>query len=405
MKSLTERRWASVATGAALFAAIFLVRAAVGTLGDAISFLYVVPVVLIATSCGTRAGLLAGAAAFVLASLGGLFMNLTTTPLGYVNRAVVFLFIGGLTGRFATTMRDLEAESARHFDLSLDMISIVGFDGCFKRVNPAFERTLGYRPEELVGRPFLDFVHSGDRERTEREAASLSDGAKTVQFQNRYLAKDGEVRWLEWTSIPLLEEGLIYGVARDITDRKALEQELEQLSQRDPLTGLFNRRRFEEELRRQLAYTRRYGRGGALLVIDLDRFKQINDELGHAAGDEALREVARVLSDNLRASDTIGRNGDDAVVARLGGDEFVVLLPEADEAGATAVAERLAATLRRSALTIDGHRLQLRISVGIALFDEYGLPGEQELFAAADRAMYVVKAGGGGGANLAAVSG
>ena len=126
---------------------------------------------LVATSCGTRAGLLAGAVAFVLASLGGLFMDLPTTPLGYVNRAVVFLFIGGLTGRFATTLRDLEAESARHFDLSLDMISIAGFDGCFKSVNPAFERTLGYRPEELVGRPFLDFVHPDDREKTEREAA------------------------------------------------------------------------------------------------------------------------------------------------------------------------------------------------------------------------------------------
>jgi PAS domain S-box-containing protein len=209
----------------------------------------------------------------------------------------VYVFIGGLTGRFATTTRTLEAESARHFDLSLDMISIAGFDGRFKSVNPAFERTLGYRPDELVGRPFLDFVHPDDREKTEREAVSLADGAKTLQFQNRYLAKDGAVRWLEWTSMPLRDEGLIYGVA--------------------------NRRRFEEELRRQLAYTRRYGRGGALLMIDLDRFKQINDRLGHAAGDEALREVARVLS-------------------------------------------------------------------------------EEELLAAADRAMYLAKAGGGGGAKLAA---
>lgn len=88
-------------------------------------------------------------------------------------------------------------------------------------VNPGFERALGYRPEELVGRPFLDFVHPDDREKTEREAASLSDGVSTVQFQNRYFAKDGEVLWLEWTSIPLPDEGLIYGVARDVTERKA----------------------------------------------------------------------------------------------------------------------------------------------------------------------------------------
>lgn len=331
-------------------------------------------------------------------------MDLPVTTLGYLNRAIVYLFVGGLTGRFATTLRNLEAESARHFDLSLDMISTVGFDGRFKRVNPAFERTLGYRPEELVGRPFLDFVHPEDREKTEREAASLADGTETVLFQNRYLDKDGEVHWMEWASIPLPDEGLIYGVARDVTDRKALEQELEALSQRDPLTGLFNRRRFEEALRHQLAYTRRYGKGGALLMIDLDRFKQINDELGHAAGDRALCEVARVLSDNLRGSDMLARDSTN-VVARLGGDEFVALLPEADAGGAELVAARLATAVAEAPLRIDGRSIELRISIGVATFDEHGIPGERELLAAADRAMYVAKAGGGGGAKLAAPPG
>jgi diguanylate cyclase (GGDEF)-like protein/PAS domain S-box-containing protein len=404
MSLLTERRWVAVVVAAFLFVAIFIARATVGALGDAISFLYVIPVVLVATSFGTRAGLLAGGVAFFLSSLGTLIEGLPITALGYVNRAVVYLFIGGLTGRFATTLRTLEAESARHFDLSLDMISTVGFDGRFKRVNPAFERVLGYRPGELVGRPFLDFVYPDDREKTEREAASLSDGATTVQFQNRYFAKDGEVLWLEWTSMPLLGEGLIYGVARDVTERKALEQELERLSQHDPLTGLFNRRRFEEALRHQLAYTRRYGNGGALLMIDLDRFKQINDDHGHAVGDRALCEVAQVLSDNLRASDTLARDVD-PVVARLGGDEFVALLPEANGAGATAAAERLAEALSAAPLKVDGRDVELQISIGVATFDEHGLPGEEELLAAADRAMYLAKAGGGGGAKLAASPG
>jgi PAS domain S-box-containing protein len=410
---LTERRRHTVALGTCLFVAVFVARAVFGTLGDAISFLYVIPVVLVATTAGARAGLLAGCVAFALSSIGTLMADLPVTALGYANRAVVYLFVGGLTGRFATTLRALEAESARHFDLSLDMISTAGFDGRFKSVNPAFERALGYRPDELVGRPFLDFVHPDDREKTEREAASLADGAKTVQFQNRYFAKDGEIRWMEWTSIPLQDEGLIYGVARDVTDRKELEQELERLSQRDPLTGLFNRRRFEEELRQQLAYTRRYGRGGALLMIDLDRFKQINDEFGHAAGDRALCDVAWALSDNLRASDTLARDSaapgmgyeaDDeggAVVARLGGDEFVALLPEADAAGASAAAERLAEAVSGTPLEIDGRQVELRVSIGVATFDEYGLPGEVDLMAAADRAMYVAKAGG-GGAKLAA---
>jgi len=410
MKLLVNRPGVNVAIAAMLFAAIFVARATVGTLGDAISFLYVIPVVLVAVSLGTRAGLAAGLVAFALSTVGTLIEGLPVTPLGYVNRAVVYLFIGGLTGRFATALRALQAESARHFDLSLDMISTVGFDGRFKSVNPAFERTLGYRPDELVDRPFMDFVHPDDRERTKREAASLAEGARTVQFQNRYFAKDGSVRWMEWTSIPLQDEEIIYGVARDVTERKELERELERLSQHDPLTGLFNRRRFEEELRRQLAYTRRYGRGGALLMIDLDRFKQINDELGHASGDRALCHVSEILRDNLRAGDTLARDGVDpgaeaeAVVARLGGDEFVALLPEADAAGAAAAAERLAETVARAPLDVDGREVELRISIGVATFDEHGLPGEIDLMAAADRAMYVAKAGG-GGAKLAAPAG
>lgn len=401
MQVLTERRGTALAVAAAYFAAVFIARATFGTLGDAISFLYVIPVVLIATAFGTKGGLLAGGVAFLLSVSGTLIDGLPITALGYANRAIVYLFVGGLTGRFATSLRALEAESARHFNLSLDMICIAGFDGCFKHVNPAFERCLGYRPEELVGRPFLDFVHPADRELTEREAAAIPDGNGTVHFRNRYLDKGGAVHWLEWASAPFPDEGLIYAVARDVTERRALEQELERLSQHDSLTGLFNRRRFEEELRRQLAYTRRYGDGGALLMMDLDRFKQINDELGHAAGDEALRHVAELLSDNLRASDTVARDVD-PTVARLGGDEFVALLPEADAAGAEAVAERLAIAIGETALEVDGREIELRVSIGVATFDGDGIPAEQELLAAADRAMYLAKASGGDGAKLAA---
>jgi PAS domain S-box-containing protein len=409
LTTLIERHRVVVAVTAALFAAIFVARVTFGTLADALSFLYVIPVVLIAISFGVRGGLVAGLVAFGLSTAGALLDGAPTTVLGYVNRGLVYLFVGGLTGHFAASLRALEAESARHFNLSLDMICTADFDGNFTSVNPAFERTLGYGMDDLVGRQFLDFVHPDDRKRTEAEAASLAEGAKTVQFQNRYFAKDGEIHWLEWTSIPLPDEEIIYGVARDVTERKALERELQRLSHHDSLTGLFNRRRFEEELRRQLAYTRRYGSGGALLVIDVDRFKQINDTLGHAAGDRALCAVAELLRDNLRGSDVIARDPDlpipvdhgdsggpdpAAVLARLGGDEFVVLLPEVDEEGAQAAAERLTTAVSESSLRVDGHDVKLKISVGVALFDEYGRPGERDLLAAADRAMYEVKAAG-----------
>jgi len=386
-------------SAAVLFAAIFALRATVGSVGDAISFLYVVPVVIVAVSGGMRAGLVAGAVGFALSALGSIVGHLPVSPLGYVNRALVYLFIGGLVGRFADRQRALEAERARHFNLSLDMICTAGFDGLFKSVNPAFEKTLGYREEDLVGHAFLEFVHPEDRERTEEEAAGLAGGRNTVQFQNRYFDKEGNVRWLEWASVPVPEEEIIYGVARDVTDRKALERELERLSRHDSLTGLLNRRSFDEALEHQLAYTRRYGEGGAVLIIDLDRFKQINDELGHAIGDEALRHVARVLDSNLRQSDTVARDAE-GLLARLGGDEFAVLLPEADEAGAEAVAMRLVEALDASPLAIDGVELQLGISVGAALFDADGCPPTKDLLIAADRAMYVAKAAGGGGAVL-----
>jgi diguanylate cyclase (GGDEF)-like protein len=247
----------------------------------------------------------------------------------------------------------------------------------------------------MVGRPFLDFVHPEDRERTEKEAAALSDGESTIQFQNRYLDSAGELHWLEWASVPLGDEHVIYAVARDVTERKALEDELERLSQRDPLTGLFNRRSFDEALDRQLAYTRRYGSGGAVLVIDLDRFKQINDEFGHDVGDEALCRVAEVLDSNLRQSDAVGRHAE-GVVGRIGGDEFAVLLPEADAAAADAVATRLVSAIAASPLAVEGREAKLAISVGAALFDGEGCPQAKELMAAADRAMYVAKASGGG---------
>jgi diguanylate cyclase (GGDEF)-like protein/PAS domain S-box-containing protein len=395
------RRREAIAAAAALFAAIFVLRTTVGTLADAISFLYVVPVVVVAVSLGMRAGLAAGGVAFCLSSLSALMADQPTSLLGYFNRATVFLFIGALVGRFAADLRALEAESARFFDLSRDMICIAGFDGYFKRVNPAFERTLGYSAKELLGRPFAEFVHPDDRESTDGEAAAIRGGnGGAMHFQNRYIDKEGGVHWIEWTSVGIPDEDLIYAVARDVTDRKVLEQELELRSRSDPLTGVANRRSFDEALEGQLAHARRYGKGGALLIVDLDGFKQINDEFGHTAGDEALRAVARVLAANLRETDTVGRDVG-GLVARLGGDEFALLLPEADAAGAEAVGARLVAAIEAEPLPLGDRKVRLGISVGAATFDEKGRPTAGELLAAADRAMYVVKAGGGGGTSLA----
>jgi len=304
-----------------------------------------------------------------------------------------------VAGRLARGLRRAEAASARRLKLSLDMICVAGLDGRIRSVNPAFERALGYREEELFGRSLVDFVHPDDREPTEAGAAAIPSGVGPVRFQSRWFGKQGEVHWLDWRSATFPDEGLIYAVARDVTDRRELELELERLAQRDPLTGVFNRRRFDEELSVRLSDARRHRRGGALLLIDLDRFRSINDELGHAAGDLALCEVARVLDENTRGSDAVGR-GFDGMVARVGGDEFAVLLAEAGPVEAAAVGERLVAALEATDLTVEGSPVPLAVSVGVAPFDARDARAE-ELLARADQAMYVVKAGGGGGAGQA----
>jgi len=121
---------------------------------------------------------------------------------------------------------DLKA-SSRHFDLSSDMVCTAGFDGIFRKVNATWTETLGWSEEELCSRPFVEFVHPDDRERTERESAALAQGGVTVDFTNRYATKDGGWRWIDWRAMANLEVGLIYASARDVTDRMALNVALE----------------------------------------------------------------------------------------------------------------------------------------------------------------------------------
>ncbi|HEX4464608.1 MAG TPA: sensor domain-containing diguanylate cyclase [Solirubrobacterales bacterium] len=305
-----------------------------------------------------------------------------------------------MTWRPVKDLRALRDESERFLELSGELICVAGFDGYFKRVNSAFERILGYSREELLSRPFVEFVHADDRYEIEVEETDISvDGRAAVQFQNRYLDKEGGVHWIEWTSVGVPEEERIYAVGRDVTDRKILEQQLELRSRSDPLTGMLNRRSFDESLAAQLAHARRYKRSGALLIADLDRFKQINDEFGHAAGDEALRMVSRVLAENLRETDLVGRD-EGGLVARLGGDEFGLLLPETDAVGAEAVGERLVAALAAEPLAVGEREVRLGVSIGAVTFGPGEVRSAEELLAAADRAMYVVKAAGGGGASI-----
>jgi len=117
----------------------------------------------------------------------------------------------------------------RFFDLSIDMLCVLGFNGTFKRLNPAWERTLGFTIEELTSRPFLEFVHPDDRERTLNQNRDVRGGGQALSFENRYLCKDGSFRWLRWNATPDAAQQLIYSVARDVTAAKQAECERERL--------------------------------------------------------------------------------------------------------------------------------------------------------------------------------
>src|SRR4051794_9352959 len=183
---------------------------------------------------------------------------------------------------------------------------------------------------------------------------------------------------------------------RHSVERRRSEERLEHMADHDPLTGLLNRRRLEEELERHSERVRRYGPEGALLVLDLDHFKHVNDSLGHRAGDELIVTVSRLLQARLRSSD---------LVARLGGDEFALLLPKADAAAARKVAEDVLAAVREHTLPSNGSMRRTTASIGIALFDEEGTAGGNDVLVSADLAMYDAKEAGRDGIAFVSASG
>jgi serine/threonine-protein kinase len=131
-----------------------------------------------------------------------------------------------VTGHLEAVLRRAERDLVRFFELSLDLFCIAGLDGYFRRVNSNFSRVLGYSEKELVSRPFLEFVHPEDQERTLGEMAKLREGLPVIRFCNRYRDVRGEYRWFEWTAKAIPEEGVIFAVARDVTERVGLEEQL-----------------------------------------------------------------------------------------------------------------------------------------------------------------------------------
>lgn len=255
------------------------------------------------------------------------------------------------------------------------------------RCNPAYERLMGYTPETLVGKPC---PHPRPEELAESVAGVEPPAAHSDHREGEITAEraDGE-RFPAWMTINTVrdEAGMISHyvvVVADISSRKRWEQQLRHEATHDPLTGLPNRTLLMDRLTVALARARRNQARLAVLFVDLDNFKPINDELGHRYGDLVLRELAQRMQDTVRETDT---------VARIGGDEFVILLPDvADEAAMTAVADALLAVIPQP-IDILGHTCRVTGSIGISRYPQDAADAEN-LLALADSAMYAAKAAG-----------
>ena len=317
---------------AAAFAVITVWRHANPEPGMGIGFLYVIPISLLAVRYGFSGGYLAAALASALTVFWGETATVEMGGSGYVVRAVAFFSVATVVAWQMRRRGELQGEADRWFSISDELCCVADFEGYFTRVNEAWSRHLGYTEAELLGQPFVAFVHPDDIEKTNAEAAGLGAAgpAATINFENRYRAKDGGWHWLLWSSRS--DGTAIYAAARDITERKQLEARLHEIAHHDDLTNLPNRRAWEGRARDELARARRGPHDLAVVMLDLDHLKEVNDSGGHAAGDDLLRAAAGAWSGAIRDVDFL---------ARLGGDEFGLLLPSADSAAADHVVARM----------------------------------------------------------------
>ncbi|MBN1528028.1 MAG: PAS domain S-box protein [Thermoleophilaceae bacterium] len=223
---LDLKRRGVLAIAGLLFAVVMALRIASENPHDFVTLLFTVPIALIAIELGLAWAF--GAATFALALFGlwaAAWASAAPSALDYISRGVTFLAIGGVVGALAGRLRRVSAEADRFWELSSDLLCTSGLDGVFTRMNPAWEATVGWTEEELCSRPFIDFVHPDDRERTIAETASLAEGYRTVNFHNRYECKDGSYRHLMWSSVSVPADNIIYGIARDITATVAAQEE------------------------------------------------------------------------------------------------------------------------------------------------------------------------------------
>jgi diguanylate cyclase (GGDEF)-like protein/PAS domain S-box-containing protein len=284
-------------------------------------------------------------------------------------------------------LRDHQARFKAAFGTTPIGMSLIDMEGRWLEVNDALCRITGYSRAQLVATTLEAITQPEDVELDAQQMRDLLAGEiSSYQVEKRYRHAWDHYFWVLVTTSLVSDDRnralYVISQVQDISERKELARRLEHLIDHDFLTGLLNGRRFEAEVAEELQRATRYGSGGAVLMIDLDNFKEVNDAFGHLAGDDLLRGVTGALRHRIRQTD---------ILARVGGDEFAVLLPQTDAEQARVVADLIVKALHRHVAMLDGKSVRTTVSVGVAMLEG---PDAQSVLANADRAMYEAKAAG-----------
>jgi diguanylate cyclase (GGDEF)-like protein/PAS domain S-box-containing protein len=289
-------------------------------------------------------------------------------------------------------LRESESRFRNAFDDSGIGMALVGPDGRWSKVNATLCRIVGYAEDELLARDLRAIAHPDDRDTDSEQIARLWAGdISTYEVEKRFLHQDGSSVWILLTASTVKDASgkplYLMAQLQDFTARKVAEDALKNLAVRDELTGLFNRREMDRLLKEEMTRAQRHLRPLSLLMVDIDWFKRVNDTHGHQVGDKAIRQVACVVSESVRALDR---------AARYGGEELAVILPETSAAEAAIVAERIRSRVAEFAFSTaldpnGGTILALTVSVGVSTVVASGHGSVERLIGEADSALYAAK--------------
>ncbi|WP_223639035.1 PAS domain S-box protein [Planococcus sp. 4-30] len=267
---------------------------------------------------------------------------------------------------------------------TFDIITLIDLSGQIEYVSPASEKILGYPDQTYIGSPFTTHIHPEDAFDLIESVASLIDGGEPTTIEVRYLHREGHYIWMEVSPTPVLSNGELkqfFTISRDITERRRLQDKVAKMAFYDHLSGIPNRRTFDDKLKKAIHQAKRTGKKVGVLMLDGRKFKQINDQFGHDAGDAVIKEMAVRLQASIRSSDT---------VARLGGDEMGIILPEIDS---VEMAENTAIRILKSfevPLNFNGFNIRIGAGIGISLYPDDAV-NEKQLVKYADMALYEAK--------------